>query len=363
MGSEIVGLDSLKLKNKTKILKINKVSHSEGKDTSITYAKAYNKKDITKPDIIIRNIGQKNEFKIISNDTTYYLDPSENTYRKHYSRELYLSDEISYFYFYIYLKKNLHHFFSVHNKMKKITQSTVINPSENTIEFYSKDENLSTDITSIHSLIISTLNFDTLEIQSEVLKYNDTINQLSLHNIFTDFLDTTIENELDDIYYKWKNNKFTLKEKINEIISNNKVLEGKSIKIDYKLSGLNRNSFALEKEITKNKYTIIYIWGSWCAPCLSNIENIEKFYEFTKIPFYTLMFEYDKNPIKKMDSYIKTKKPSYPVYYNNDFVEDNKFLQFPIFLIIDNKGKIAKYHSGKVDNANMYIDLIRNLIK
>jgi peroxiredoxin len=69
---------------------------------------------------------------------------------------------------------------------------------------------------------------------------------------------------------------------------------GKTMK-DFTASNLEGDSFQLSEVMKKNKYVLVELWASWCAPCRAEIPHMKRAYEtFHKKGFEIVSFSLDE---------------------------------------------------------------------
>jgi thiol-disulfide isomerase/thioredoxin len=69
---------------------------------------------------------------------------------------------------------------------------------------------------------------------------------------------------------------------------------GNSMK-DFTANNLNGESFQLSEVMKKNKYVLVELWASWCAPCRAEIPHMKRAYEaFNKKGFEIVSFSLDE---------------------------------------------------------------------
>lgn len=124
------------------------------------------------------------------------------------------------------------------------------------------------------------------------------------------------------------------------------VSEGNQFK-DIEGKDVNGNTIKLSEIVTKNKYTILEFWASWCAPCRGEIPNLKKAYEKYKpkgLEIYSISLD------MKHDDWLKALKEENTSWTN---VVDKlggirgeaiKYgvLGIPTSFLIDKEGKIVE---------------------
>jgi len=92
----------------------------------------------------------------------------------------------------------------------------------------------------------------------------------------------------------------------------------------------------------KGKYVYLDFWGSWCKPCVKELENIKKAYSMidkNKIEFIGIAEDGKKSLQKAIDKY-GIDWPQILSSANNDIVKLYGVTEFPTTILIDTEGKI-----------------------
>ena len=137
---------------------------------------------------------------------------------------------------------------------------------------------------------------------------------------------------------------------------------------------IKKNSLVSINDLLKGKYVFIDFWGSWCGPCIESIPKLKDLYEEVKdrpdVMLLGIASESDEKGVEKLKGIIDSKK----IGWLNLWVGDKDKVgttsitykldikSFPIYLIIDNTGKIA-YKRGGSYNTQTAIDFFMKLIE
>jgi hypothetical protein len=356
-SNEIIGLDSLKIGNKIEILNLRKSVYTGDIDTVKVYVEQFETPNSDKPDYIIRYSDLPDRSILISNDSTFQLFDSTQEYTKFKSNVFEYINEISVLYNIIYRKKGPNSQISRFTRKLKVETTTEIMPNENVIYYKSKwimDKNTY----SITEIALNIQTFNRLEYKLRYYKNGDE-EQLMYHYIFQKATTAPIFTKMEAIY---KNRLIGYSPKELSLIdkkNSDKLEQGDTIDINYTLQGINRDDVYLPDYFKSNQYLIIYAWGTWCAPCLSNSKNVEKLYkDCTGSQLVTLMYEKGKANISEKKAYVKRKKPNYPVYSNEDFVKINNFSVYPTLIVINKEGGVVDIQIGAATDSRYMYDKI-----
>lgn len=357
-SNTIIGLDSLNLGNKIEILKVKKSIYTGNKDTIRVYVEYFENLKSDKPDFFIKYSNLPDRYILLSRDSIFQLLFITNEYRQFKSNQFEYANEISELYRIIYKKEAPNTRISRFTKNIKIETKTEILPSKKQIYFSSKlisSENLYT----ITELTIQTDTFNELEYKFKFFENGKNIEQLESHYVYKKANNTSIFNEFEEIYYNWRNN---YKKILNTEPKKDrkKLRKGDTLDLNYILYGLNRDNLNLEDYFKSNKYLIIYTWGTWCGPCISNTKNVIRFNkECRNNNFVTLICEKGKADLNEMRTYVNRKKLSYPVCNNEAFIKKNHFQVYPSMIVLNSRGIVVDAIFGCASDGHyLYEDII-----
>lgn len=353
-SAEIIGLDSLDLGNNIEIHILKKSDYTGEIDTNIVYLLLFDNPKADKPNMLIKGSKNAPNNIYIAEDTMYVYIDSTMEYIKQKTNAFDFDNELFTFNYYLLKKQNP--FTALRNFSNKIRlkSNTEVRPELNQIYNHSEFNHSNGSVSTV-DLFIDTKNFDKLEYVSIYMENNDTLDQVYNHYIFKKSNDTNIFRELERFYVE-----DYLKYKEIDISSSLKVKPkiiaiGDTVDLNYTLKGINRENLNLKEFFTKNEYLFVYTWGTWCAPCLDNVMNVERFNkELNRPGFVTVMYEKGNASEKEKQIYVDRKKPNYPVYSSFDFVKNNNFYSFPTFAVIDKNGIILDIILGGTSDSFIY---------
>lgn len=361
-AEEILGLDSLNFKNQATIRIVGYNANTKGWDTTISELLMYKSENIDKPDFLLTSSATPNEYKIFSNDSLNYVNIEKNQYRQGRFEALKWRGEVIVFYYYFNQRRDMDKVFLRDNKESVLTSVLKVNPEEGTIHFSSEYIRPEIEHISKTEIIINSKNYDNVQYKSESWRSDKLYIQLSADYIFTKEIDSEKKKKLDEIYYNWKSDKYKLMPLVSTKPRPVSELVGKVLKTEYDFQGVNRDAFKLKEKLAENGYSVLYTWGSWCGPCMENRDNLKEFVAKSDIPFYTIMYEYDKKPEKKIIKYMEINKPTYGVFLSDNFINDNELSSFPIFMVVDSEGKIVDAYNGLAPNSDVYLKIVSKYI-
>lgn len=113
--------------------------------------------------------------------------------------------------------------------------------------------------------------------------------------------------------------------------------------------------------VTKNTWTIINVWATWCTPCLNEIPELDDFKRTeTMIPFNLVGITYEAKTQSELDAFFKHYFDSFPSYTikiskNNPSIELQKLLNqgLPQTYIFNPQGVLLSRHVGELTSALM----------
>lgn len=127
------------------------------------------------------------------------------------------------------------------------------------------------------------------------------------------------------------------------------------------------NSFKQLQTLIKNQPALIIIWGTWCLPCISQFQFLEKvnsFLEVNRILAVYIAFEY-VNSREKWGNLIKRYKlEGFNFIANKEFTEDfekhsGKISEFPTFMIIDRNGILIETMAFPLSEPDQLINQLK----
>ncbi len=357
-SAEIIGLDSINLGDKIEILNLKKSVYTGEIDTNIIYLRLFENPNADKPNMLVKGLEYANNYVYIIKDSMYIYSDSTMEYIKNKTNIFEFDNEFTVFDYYLIRKINPFTALQNYRTNIQLKSNTEVRPISNEIYHHYQFKH-SNGFESAVELYIDTKDFDKFEYVSYLIENGDSLDQLYQHFIFRKSKDNIIFEEMDRFYVE---DYLKYSEAIITplpIDKPKKIAIDDTINLDYTLIGLNRSDINLREYFKENEFLFVYTWGTWCAPCLSNIENIKKFNnEFKSNGFVTIMYEKGKATKQEMQTYLNRKKTTYPVYSNFNFVKYNNFYSFPAFAVINKNGVVVDLILGGSDEVFLYQSIL-----
>lgn len=191
----------------------------------------------------------------------------------------------------------------------------------------------------------------------------------------------SIEQELEDVTYSYivQNSNNTLGEYIflrnSEYMSANKVLEtlpffSTQLRNDEKIKkiegnatafnntekgkqfinvqglDINKNVIDLSQYIGKKKYTLIWLWASWCTPCREMIPEVKKLHKKHKKKLNVICVSIDQNEMIWRGTIKEEKMPGIQITHEKEWsspmINDYGIRYIPQYILIDKNGIIIE---------------------
>jgi thiol-disulfide isomerase/thioredoxin len=148
---------------------------------------------------------------------------------------------------------------------------------------------------------------------------------------------------------KLKNQKFT-GHRIGELIK------------DYQLVNIEGKEFSLFKKNSK-KYTLLYNWGTWCAPCKKITPELKRINEYYENNLKIVGVALDKS-IENVEDYTSKNQMNWEQVFvdrnlKKTIIKDLKVFQFPTLILINSKHEIV--YRGGSSSLNEIEKIIQNI--
>ena len=125
------------------------------------------------------------------------------------------------------------------------------------------------------------------------------------------------------------------------------VAVAKTFNYNFSLQTLDREK--IDASSLKGKTIFINVWATWCGPCRVEMPSIQKLYESVdpdKVAFVMLAVD-QKDPHRKVESYIKEKGFTFPVYLPSGSLPPQlQVSSIPATFVVNKEGKIVFREKG-----------------
>jgi thiol-disulfide isomerase/thioredoxin len=136
----------------------------------------------------------------------------------------------------------------------------------------------------------------------------------------------------------------------------------KNFNYNFKVTDL--NGTVTDFKDLKGKTIFLNLWATWCGPCRYEMPSIQKLYnkvDKDKIVFVMLSLDHDKNSKEKVESFVKEKEYTFPVYLPKGYLPEQLQVRvIPTTFVISPEGKIVSEETGA---ANYDTDDFREFLE
>lgn len=121
---------------------------------------------------------------------------------------------------------------------------------------------------------------------------------------------------------------------------------------DFELETLTGDTIRLSE--LKGKPVLINFWATWCAPCVLEMPNFQKYYEDYPGQFEVLAINYGESK-DVVGEFIHDIGVTFPVLFDNDAKVHGvyRFPGYPTSYIVDKTGVIRFQHIGLMDERTL----------
>ncbi len=121
---------------------------------------------------------------------------------------------------------------------------------------------------------------------------------------------------------------------------------------DFELETLTGETIRLSD--LQGKPVLVNFWATWCAPCVLEMPNFQKYYENHPGQFEVLAINYDESK-DDVAEFIRDMGVTFPVLFDTDFKVHGvyRFPGYPTSYIIDRLGVVRFQHVGLMDESTL----------
>ncbi len=117
---------------------------------------------------------------------------------------------------------------------------------------------------------------------------------------------------------------------------------------DYSLQDLNGLTHSVSDH--KGKFLIMNFWATWCAPCIQEMPELERFYQNNKDIAEVWGITFEDSDLESIRTFIKKLKVTYPIlgYEQDPETGYGEVSVLPTTFIIDRDGKFLHRFEGPI---------------
>ena len=122
---------------------------------------------------------------------------------------------------------------------------------------------------------------------------------------------------------------------------------------DYSLKDLNGVSHSVSD--LKGKFLVMNFWATWCAPCIHEMPELEKFYLNNKDTAMVWGITFEDSNLESIKSFVEKLKVTYPIlgYGQDPETGYGQVKVLPTTFIIDPDGKFLHRFEGPITEQDI----------
>ena len=142
-------------------------------------------------------------------------------------------------------------------------------------------------------------------------------------------------------------------------------------KISFKAEDLDHNWYTSDELFSQNRFTLVNVWGSWCGPCLSEMEELGELHRLIKdkdcglVGLEKEFGKYEKYAQKAKDL-LKEKNVTYPNVLVNDEMDFMEMItEQPSSFIVNSEGVVVSpmYTGAPATGSHVLIDRYTSMLE
>ncbi len=108
------------------------------------------------------------------------------------------------------------------------------------------------------------------------------------------------------------------------------------------------STYQKEMKEAKGKWLVVNYWAEWCSPCLTEMPELDKFYQEHKKDVLVLGVNYEKWPANALDSFAEKFNISFPLLseFPREKYRFGETNTLPVTFIISPHGKLVATLNG-----------------
>ena len=158
--------------------------------------------------------------------------------------------------------------------------------------------------------------------------------------------------------------------RISRIIKHIEVLEKTAVGqqfIDFEMPTPDGKTLKISDVVSKNKYTLIDFWASWCGPCRAEMPDFDAAYNTYKDDIVFLMVNMtdgSRETVEVASEFIANSGYTFPVYYDTQYSASITYsvASLPTSYFLNSQGELVAHAKGAIDAETLQrgIDMIYN---
>ncbi len=134
------------------------------------------------------------------------------------------------------------------------------------------------------------------------------------------------------------------------------------------LKSLEGQNISLSQIFSKNQYTVIDLWATWCGPCKKELDALKTYYDEWKkqgVEVVAITID-DSQQINKVKPMIQQKGWKYTILSDVNKLSQNKlgYSAIPMTYIVNKSGDIVYSHNGYTPgDENELAEKVKELLK
>ena len=133
--------------------------------------------------------------------------------------------------------------------------------------------------------------------------------------------------------------------------------------LDFEVNHLNGDKTILSKHLSKDGYTIISFWATWCKPCIEELNVFNDLYEDWQAEYGTEILAVSQDNVRSVDqlkSFVRVRDWQFPILsdVNGNAQRQFSFSRIPYLIILDKNKKIVYRSTGYVAGSEDKIETL-----
>jgi len=132
---------------------------------------------------------------------------------------------------------------------------------------------------------------------------------------------------------------------------------------DFAIQTLDGKKTTLDQQLSKNGYTVISFWATWCKPCLEELTIFNDLYEEWKENYNTEIIALSQDNVRSADhlrSFVRVRDWEFPVFSDPNATAQRQlsFSSIPYLIVLDKDKKVVYKSTGYTAGSEEKIEAI-----